>query len=321
MAILKTATGALRSILYGKEATDTFGAGIVANKGILLRNTGDSLNLAKTTTQTAELSGDRAIRFMKYGNESVAGDISFELAHTDFNDLIEAVMCNTWDGTTTKTLKQGDKFTTFGFEKGFEDIKQYIHYKGCMINTLAISMATDAIVTGTVGIVGAGAGTFTNTSIGKDSDAGNPTNSEPFVSFDGAIKIDGTDACAAITGLDFTIDNGITANYSLCSPEAVSMTADRFNVTGTLTMLFADAAELNKFTGDTEVSSSLEITLTSGTDMLMFSFPKIIYTGGDVSVSGGGVVPISLPFQALYDGVSGAGTALTITTGPKPETP
>lgn len=314
MAILKTATGALRSILYGKEATDTFGAGIVANKGILLRNTGDSLNLAKTTTQTAELSGDRAIRFMKYGNESVAGDISFELALTDFNDLIEAVMCNTWDGTTTKTLKQGKVFTTFGFEKGFEDIKQYIHYKGCMINTLAISMATDAIVTGTVGIVGAGAGTFTNTSIGKDSDAGNPTNSEPFVSFDGAIKIDGTDACAAITGLDFTIDNGITANYSLCSPEAVSMTADRFNVTGTLTMLFADAAELNKFTGDTEVSSSLEITLTSGTDSLMFSFPKIIYTGGDVSVSGGGVVPISLPFQALYDGVSGEGTALTITS-------
>ena len=139
-AILKTATGALRSILYGKEATGTFGSGIVASKGILLRNTGDSLNLAKTTTQTAELSGDRAIRFMKYGNESVAGDISFELAHTDFNDLIEAVMCNTWDGTTTKTLKQGKVFTTFGFEKGFEDIKQYIHYKGCMINTLAIKI-------------------------------------------------------------------------------------------------------------------------------------------------------------------------------------
>ena len=33
MAILKTATGALRSILYGKEATGTFGAGIVAIKG------------------------------------------------------------------------------------------------------------------------------------------------------------------------------------------------------------------------------------------------------------------------------------------------
>lgn len=291
------ATGSLRRIIYGPEAT--FGAGLATAK--ILMNTGDSLNLTKTTSQSASLTGDRSIRSIRHGSEAVGGDISFELAFADFNDILAGVMCSTWDATvpTAPVLIQGNTPANFAIEKGFTDINQYIEYIGCNINTLAISMSTDAIVTGTIGIIGAGT---TDGYVGATVVASPtaPAYSEPFVSFDGAILLGGSDACGVMTGLDFTIDNGITANYALCTTEAVSMTPDRFNVTGTITMLFEDAVELNKFLAEGTSSLSVEFTDEVG-NKLKFELPKIKYTGGDVPVSGGGVVPVSLPFQALYD--------------------
>jgi len=311
---MATATGSLRRIVYAGEAS--FKAGIGA-AGTILRNTGDSLNLTKTSSQSAELIGDRTIRSLRLGNEAVAGDISFELAYGDFDDMLAAVMCKTWD---TNVLKQGVTVPTFGIEKGFTDIVQYIEYVGCAVNTLAISISTDSIITGTLGIIGAGVSN--DPAYAATPAVATPTEpdyTEPFVSFDGEVLLGGTDACGLVTGIDFTIDNGITANYTICTPEAASLTPDRFNVTGTLTMLFENAAELNKFVSET--TSSLTITLTDDVgNELDFSFPKIKYTGGDVSVSGGGVIPISLPFQALYDET--AASTLVITRTPAtPVTP
>jgi hypothetical protein len=316
---MATATGSLRRIVYTGEAE--FKDGFKNETGTILRNTGDSLNLTKTSSQSAELTGDRAIRSLRLGNEAVAGDISFELAYGDFDDMLAAAMCSTWDTDTgIGVLKQGTTVPTFGIEKGFTDIGQYIEYVGCAVNTLAISISTDAIITGTLGIIGAGVANepayTSNPAVSSPTD---PTYTEPFVSFDGEVSLGGDDACGLITGIDFTIDNGITANYTICTPEAASLTPDRFNVTGTLTMLFEDVEELNKFVD--EDSSTLKITLTDDVgNELEFNFPKIKYTGGDVSVSGGGVIPISLPFQALYDTDSESTLVITRTPAESEDT-
>ena len=107
---MATATGSLRRIIYGIEGTsgEGFGTGLGASASIL-RNVSDSLNLARTTSESAELRGDRSKRFLRLGNESVTGDISFELAYGDFDAILAAVMCNSWKGTGTKTLVQGDR--------------------------------------------------------------------------------------------------------------------------------------------------------------------------------------------------------------------
>lgn len=309
---MATATGSLRRIIYGTEAT--FGAGLGASASIL-RNVSDSLNLARTTSESAELRGDRSKRFLRLGNESVTGDISFELAHGDFDAILAAVMCNDWvAGTGTKTLVQGTDITSFAFEKGFTDINQYIQYVGCVANSLAISFSTDSIVSGTLGIIGAGnEGGYT----GSSAFSGTPTepaNTEPFMSFDGTLLIDGEDGCGIVTALDFTIDNGYTANYTLCTPEAVSMSPASFNVTGTITALFQNSVELNKFLD--EETSTLKVTLTDVDDnTLDFEFPKIKYTGGDVPVSGDGVISVSLPFTALYDETAESSLKITTSDG------
>jgi len=296
------ASTARRRIIYGVEAN----FGVTPADGKIMRNTGDSLNLTKNTIQSAELSGDRAIRFLRHGNEAVGGDISFELAYGDFDDFLEAALGGTW---AADVVKQGTLIRTFSIEKGFQDIGQYIVYTGCAINTLTIDMAVDAVVTGSVGIVGAGTGGFT----GASFDAG-PTavsQTEPFVNYDGSLTLAGGSGCA-ITALSITIDNGITANYSLCSAEAQSVTPDRVNVTGTATILFENATEVNKFISETESSLSIVLEDPDG-NTLTIDLPKIKYTGGDVPVSGGGVVSISLPFQALYDDSVGVDSAIVIT--------
>lgn len=299
------ATGSRRRIIYGVEAN----FGVVPADGVVLRNTGDSLNLTKNTIPSAELSGDRAIRFLRHGNEAVGGDISFELAYGDFDAFIEAALGGTWNANV---VKQGTNIRTFSIEKGFQDITQYIVYNGCAINTLSIDLATDSVVTGSIGIVGAGTDGFTAASFDVAPTAA--SLNEPFTSFDGTILIGGSSACI-VTALNISIDNGITANYSLCGPEATSVTPDRVNITGTVTALFENATEVNRFINETETSMAVTLEDPDG-NTLAFSFPKIKYTGGDIPVSGGGVISLSLPFQALYDDTAGVLSALVVTRTP-----
>lgn len=413
------ATGSLRDLIYAQEWE--FGVSrwspAVTDIAKRIRNTGDTINLTKNTTQSAELTGDRAIRYLRHGNEAVGGDISFEFAPGAFDDFLAAAIGGTWGllsavgtltlatqpevgdtitigsatftfaasksdkysvvlgdtvldtqanlslavskycsvatlgtwaanaatltaryagtwanavpttsnltavgdgfaatilggGTDGNVVKQGTAIFSYSIEKGFTDIAQYGLYRGCVVNGMSLDISTDATVTGSFTFVGAGSGAFYAASAETGSIA-DPMMSEPFSAHESEVLIDGIDDCI-VTALNITVDNGMTANYSICGPEAVSVAADRVNVTGTITALFEDAIQLNKFIQ--EESSTLALTLTdSAGNEYEFYFPKIKYTGGDLPVSGGGVISVSLPFQALYDNTPGTETALRIT--------
>lgn len=409
-------TGSLRDLIYAQEwefGVDRWGEGAV-DIGKELRNTGDSINLTKNTAQSAELTGDRAIRYLRHGNETVGGDVSFEFAPLAFDDFLAAALGNPWGtasatgtltmanqpgagetitigsavftfavaktnkyhvviggtigatqtnlseavanycsvatlgtwvanvstvtarypglwanavpttdtllgagdgftgallagGTTGDVIKQGTALFSYSIEKGFTDIAQYGLYRGCIVNTLTLDIATDATVTGSMAFVGAGADAF----VGTSNETGTvtlATYTEPFSAHESEVLLDGRDDCI-VTALSFSIDNGVVANYSICGPEAVSAVADRCNVTGTLTLLFENDDHVAKFISEEE--AVLKLTLASGGNSYEFYFPKIKYTGGDIPVSGGGVVSISMPFQALYD--TAEATALKIT--------
>jgi hypothetical protein len=135
---------------------------------------------------------------------------------------------------------------------------------------------------------------------------------EPFSSHESEILLDGSDDCI-VTGLSISIDNGVVANYALCGPEAVSAIADRLNATGTLTLMFENDAHIAKFIN--EDTATLKFTLSSDGNSYEFYFPKIKYTGGDIPVSGGGVISISMPFQALYDDSEATAVKITRTLG------
>lgn len=304
------AQGSRRKIRYVAE--DVFATIPTTPVLIPLRNNRDSLNLSKDTFESAELRGDRSIRDVRHGNEQVSGDIAFDLAYGDFDDFLEAVMCSSWD---TETLVQGTTLHSFTIEKEFADINQFAVYRGCAVNTLSLTLANNAVVTGTLGILGAGADPVAGTSV-QDSE-GTLTNTEVFDSFSGTISEDET-IIGIVTNLEFTIDNGLSANFSILGShdnpeEALFLSMDRFNVTGTLTAYFEDASLVNKFINETPSSLEFELEDNAGIgtpNKLKFTFPSIKYTGHDLGVGDAGPKTIAMPFQALYD--TATSTTLTI---------
>jgi hypothetical protein len=203
------------------------------------------------------------------------------------------VLGGTW---TTDILKAGTTKRSFTLERKFADIGQYIRYKGCVAGSMSLSVQPDAMVTGSFSFVGKGQSTDQAIITGATY---NPaTTTSPFDSFSGTIS-EGGSPIAIVTGIDLSLDNGAEASFVIGSDTTPCITLDRSNLTGTLTAQFEDEVLLNKFIDETE--SSLEFTLTDGTNSQTWLMPRIKYTGGSVPVSGGGLITISLPFQAIMD--------------------
>jgi len=200
--------------------------------------------------------------------------------------------------TLQPSVKGGTNKRSFTFEREFGDIDKYARFTGCMVNTMALSLKPNAIVTGTFGIVGK-----TATYAGTALDA-SPTASQtdsPLDAFTGALYENGV-SVGLITGIDLTLDNGANPNFVVGSPFASNVSLGRSNLTGTVTAYFQDMTMLNKFINETE--SSLEVYLgagTSGSNSYRVYIPRIKYGSADNTVNDEGPIEMRMDFQALLD--------------------
>jgi len=288
------ATGSRHEIAYVAETE--FGVTPATPVFIPFRNTGTTLETSKTSLVSEEMRADRQITDFRGGNKQIGGDVSMELSATSFDDMLEAVLGGTW---TTDILKTGTTKRSFTLERKFSDITRYIRYTGCVPSALSLSVQPDAMVTGSFSFVGKGQTAAQTIVTGATYDTA--TTTSPFDSFSGTIS-EGGSPIAIVTGIDLSLDNGAEASFVIGSDTTPCITLDRSNLTGTLTAQFEDEVLLNKFIDETE--SSLEFTLTDGTNSQTWLLPRIKYTGGSVPVSGGGLITVSLPFQAIMDATS-----------------
>lgn len=268
-----------------------------------LRHVSTTLGMTKAGLVSQQKRADRQITALRHGNKQVAGDMAFEFCPDDFDELLQAVLMGTW---TADVLKAGTTERSFTFERYHADIGQYLRYTGCKANSMSLSITPNTIVTGTLGIIGAGH------SIGQAiisgatyTDAG---VKDPFASFDGVLE-EGGAPIAIVTGLELQINNGMEPTFVVGSDEAPAIQSGKSNITGTLSAYFEDETMLNKFINET--ASSIQVEFTLGTDVYTLLLPNIKYTAGDAPVSGDGSLVISMPFQALYD--SGEGSNIVIT--------
>lgn len=295
------ASGSRHEMNYIVEST--FGTTPATPAFTPIRHTGSTLGLNKDSFQSAELRSDRQIADFRHGNKQVSGDINFELSYGSLDDLLQAVLCGTWatdtPGLGTDQLKAGTTRRSFTIERDFSDLTtRYYRYTGCSFNTLSLSVAPNAIVTGTLGIVGQGQDTPASVII-TGATYGAETTVSPFDSFSGSIN-EGGSAIAVVTAIDFTLDNGLEPLYVVGSDETLEPSIGRSNVTGTVTAYFEDATLVNKFINETE--SSLDFTLVDlAGNTYFFDFPRIKYSSGQPDVSDEGPVTITFDFQALLD--------------------
>ena len=257
-----------------------------------LRATSFNVNLSKDTFTSNELRSDRQVAELRTGMKSISGDIETELIYGAFDDLIESAMFNTWASDGTITIGTTQRSLTI--QRGFPEISAYSAFSGCVVNQWSVSIRPNAVVTSTFSIIGKDMGNSQVLTGGTDK-----STYAPFDSFTGTLKEGGT-TIAIVTGLDFTLNNNISPLQVLMQDTAVGLAEGRADITGTLTAYFTDVSLLNKFVNET--ISSIEVTLTDPDgNSLTFYFPRIKYTGGDISVNDEGPVTISLPFTALKD--------------------
>ena len=259
--------------------------------------------------ESAEVSGDRQIKHLRHGNKSVAGDIGIELSYTTFDDFLEAALGGTWAADTPSVgidqLQVGTTRRSFTIERKFGNIStpEWHRFLGCEVNGFNLSVAPDAMVTGSFSFIAQDASTPATSAIAGSS-YGAATTTDPFDSFSGTIT-EGGSAIATVTSVELTLENGLSPMFVVGSALTDRPGIGKSRVTGTMTAYFQDASLLNKFINET-ASSLVFVLQDPAGNTYDFTLPNIKYTGGQPDVDGEGEVSISLPFTALYDSTEGS---------------
>ena len=196
----------------------------------------------------------------------------------------------------------GAVLRTFWVERGFLDVSQFQAFLGCAVNQMNMQIQPEQMVGGSFDVLGMSAGGMLPVSLGG-TPAAAATN-DPFSAFDGAVYEGGGES-SVVTGLNFTLNNNRSLNAvvgSKFSPDVFEGTAE---IGGELTVFFEDAVLYNKFFLETVSSLAVRLDDINGTDFMVFGFPSIKYSAADMDPPQQGPVPITMPFEAQVDSVSG----------------
>lgn len=274
----------------------------------LVRITGTTLGLAKDSLQSNEIRSDRQIADFRLGANQVGGDINFELSYGSFDPFLEAVLLSPgWAADTpavgTDQLKVGQTRRSFTMIRHFADIlaadNPYYIYRGVELNGMTLTIAANAMVTGTFSVFGQSQETAQNlTALGTPTFPPASTTSA-LDSFTGTLTEGGT-AIAVITEITLNLQNGIAPRFVVGSKNSITPSVGRSNLTGQITAYFEDSRLVNKFLNETDSSIIFQMPDGAG-NMQEYEIPRIKYTGGQPDVTGEGPITLTMPYQALLE--------------------
>lgn len=265
-----------------------------------LRHTGTTLAIAKGSMVSEELRSDRQLIDFRHGTRQCAGEITGELSHETYDDLLEAVLGGTW---TADVLKAGTTRRSFSVMRHMTDIadgdgaRQV--FKGVEFNTLSLSFAAgdDARVNVGFGCVGQDLAILNAAIAGSTFPPATTTKMMDCLS--GSIS-EGGSPIGLVTEFSLSLENGITPRFVVGSDSTIRPSIGRSILTGSMTAYFETAALLQKFLDETP--STLEFVLQDlAGNSYTIELPNIKYSGGQVDTGGQGAMTIPLPFQAIYD--------------------
>jgi hypothetical protein len=300
------ANGAQHSLHYVAE--NTYGTTPSTPSFSPLPHTGTTLAVTKDAIESETIKGDRQVDDFRHGNKSVSGDVTSELEYGAFDDILEAVLCGTW---ATDILKAGVTRRSFTLQRKFADLTtpEFHTYTGCEFNSMALSVAPNAMVGVTFGVVGKNLSLAT-TAITGSTFGSDPTTS-PFDSFTGSIT-EGGSSIATVTAIEMSLENGIEPLFSVGSQTTNRPSIGRSRLTGTLTTYFESRTLYEKFLNETSSSIVLTLTDLDGNDYEI-SMPNVKYNTGQPDVAGEGAVTIAMDFVALYDSTDDSQIKITRT--------
>jgi hypothetical protein len=208
----------------------------------------------------------------------------------------------TMDGTM---LRDGTTAHSYVFELLFGGIAtpQYLAFLGNMFGRLAMSFETDAIVTGTLSVLGKDMNDPSAASVGdgapNPSTAGDVVNTVTDVGF---IREAGATPSAFIRSLDFSLDNGLRVQRAIGNgPGAAGIGLGDADVTGRLAAYFIDGALITKYKAHTPTQIDWRVTDAAG-NALVITLPRVRLSSFGAPIGGPNQdVEQSFDFEAEVD--------------------
>lgn len=259
------------------------------------RHNSNSLNLTKDTFQSEELRSDRQIADFRHGARQVGGDVVSEFSSESHDDMLAAALCGDWDGDV---LRAGIMRRSFTVERHFEDVGQYLRYRGMEVNTLQLQGSVGGMVMLTFGFLGRNMETSATAVSGATYP--DPLTTPPMDLLSGEVAEGGTEIGVA-TEVSLNLTNGMEVRNVIGGGGlTLRPSIGRSNITGTIDAYFGDASLYAKFIDEAASSISFECTDGVGGEYTVL-LPRVKYTGATVDTPGEGPIAISMPFQALLD--------------------
>jgi len=301
------------NVIVGFKKETTYGSEAAGTDYQIIPFKSASLSLAKSSHESAVITGNRELQDVIMGAHSVTGEISFDLAHQPaYIGMLQGVLGDSILSAGAMQIgSERQSYTIvqdFGADlNGGDDAHVYT---GCEFNNFSMSVPADGLIECSVGIVGA---TMTTETSGNDVDPDNGgTNyveaNNPFHSSDATITSSNLDAI--LTDLSLSVENGIETTNKVGDVIPIQGGIGKCRVSGSVTAHFTSPNLLEKFIGNT--SSTLTISFGSSTTGISFTMAKIIYTTGAVEVGGEGLLSVSMDFIAVAN--SATQSALVIDT-------
>lgn len=241
------------------------------------------------------------------GRFSVADVTATELELTPLDGqtrTVEAAAAGPTVVSRRATLRAGTLRRSFSVERYFGDVltadKPYHRFTGVELNTMALAISANAMITGSFSALGQNM-TTSQTALAGATYAP-PTTTSPLDSFTGTLNEAGT-PIAVITEIQLSLENGLEARFVVGSKQSILPSIGRSNCSGTITAYFENSLLLDKFINETESNIVFELPDGAG-NKYIFTLPRIKYNGGQPDVEGEGPITLSMPFQALLDSVT-----------------
>lgn len=201
--------------------------------------------------------------------------------------------------------------TSFSIEHWFSNISKSEVYSGCKVNSVSVQLPATGIASIEVGFMGkdvttAGAQYFTTPTAA--------TTSGVVAAVNGAVIVNGSKV-ANITGMNFTINGGMSAEPVVGSNSYPDIFEGRVTVSGQITAFFEDTTYFDIFDDETEVAITAVFTTSNAkdADFIGFTLPRVKFSSADKDDGEKGIVQ-TIGFTALYNGAGGTGVSSEQTT-------
>ena len=284
-----TAFTEISGLTFAVTEDTTHGGGIIADSG-----SGMSDVTAGDVIVTAG--------FTEAGNNgkflvltAAAGSLSVAPLYTGQTAMVTEAEGDSVTINEVVAISNGTVEDSFSLELLYPDITRYHTYLGTMINTAALTVPPNGIVTANWGLLAA-AYDEAGTSLGTPTV---PTQYSPFDGLSGPYLEGGT-ANSLMTGLSLNVNNNSQLTEALGSDEAAEAIPRKFRCDGNISFYKEDDTISAKFFAETE--SSIVFTLTDpDSNSYTVYLPRIKYTGAEEGKGDDGPIVSRMNYMVIRD--------------------